>query len=270
MGARVQQRTGWKVDLENPEFTVFIDVAQEGIFVYTEKQRGLGGLPVGASGKLICLLSGGIDSPVAAFKMFRRGCKVVFVHFFNYSRDAREVRDKVVRIVQILSRYQSTSRLYLVPFAGLQQALVTVVPSQDRMVAYRRIMLRIAGAILEKEGAKGFITGDSVGQVASQTLDNLHTIYQAARYPVFAPLIGENKLAIMELARRIGTYEASILPYSDCCQFLVAKHPETKVSLEQAEACEERFPLDTYCEEAFRTAEVLEIGVSGTTGGQVS
>ena len=260
IGARFQGRTGWEVDLDAPDFTIHLDITPDGIFLYCGKERGLGGLPVGVSGKLIALMSGGLDSPVAAFKMFRRGCKVVFVHFHNYSPDAREVRQKVVQLVETLSRYQSRSRLYLVPFASLQQALVTVVPPEARMVSYRRVMLRIAEGILEEEGAKGFISGDSVGQVASQTLDNLNTIYSATRYPIFAPLIGETKLAITNLAKQIGTFETSIQPYDDCCTFLVAKHPETRLKQERAESYEQRFDLEKYCAEAREQAEVLEIG----------
>ncbi|MBI2194522.1 MAG: tRNA 4-thiouridine(8) synthase ThiI [Planctomycetes bacterium] len=260
IGRQMQERTGWPVDLDSPELTLHIDVTQQGIFLYFDRERGLGGLPVGVSGKLVSLLSGGIDSPVAAFKMFRRGCRTLFVHFHNYGRDAQEVRQKVVRLVEVLARYQFTARLYLVPFSGLQQALVTVVPPEARMVAYRRVMLRIAEPILEKEDAKGFVTGDSVGQVASQTLDNLQVIYRATRYPVFAPLIGEDKRTTTDLARRIGTYDISILPYQDCCSFLLARHPETRWSLEEAESYERKFPLDRYCQEARESAEVLVVG----------
>jgi len=260
IGAQVQERTGWRVNLTAPDFTLHIDVAREGVFLYCGKERGLGGLPVGVSGNLVSLISGGLDSPVAAFKMFCRGCRVVFVHFHNYTSDSREVREKVVRLVEILSRFQYGTRLYLVPFATLQQALVTVVPAEARMVAYRRVMMKLAEPIIEQENAKGFVTGDSVGQVASQTLDNLSTIYAATRYPVFAPLIGESKLATTNLAKQIGTYETSIQPYDDCCTFLVAKHPETKLGLEEAETYEQRFDLEKYGAEAREQTEIIEVG----------
>ncbi|MDA0840237.1 MAG: tRNA 4-thiouridine(8) synthase ThiI [Planctomycetota bacterium] len=260
LGARLQARSGWEVNLSNPDFTFHVDISQQGTFIYSGKQKGLGGLPVGSNGKLVALMSGGLDSPVAAFKMFRRGCKVIFVHFHNYSADTRQVRDKVVALVAQLAKYQSTSKLYLVPFSTLQQALVTVVPPKARMVAYRRLMFQIAEEILEKEGAKGFITGDSVGQVASQTLENLNVIYDATSYPIFSPLIGDDKNTIITIARQIGTYDISIKPYDDCCTFLVAKHPETKMRLQEALRYEERFDNEKYCTEALKETEVLEIG----------
>jgi len=259
IGAQIQERTGWQVDLTNPDYTLYIDVTHQGIFLYQAKERGIGGLPVGVSGKLICMLSGGIDSPVAAFKMFSRGCRIVYTHFHNYSRDAKQVREKVVRLVEILNRYQHRSRLYLVPFADFQQALVTVVPADCRMVAYRRVMFHIAGRILEREKALGFVTGDSVGQVASQTLENLQTIYEASGHPVFAPLIGEDKQSIMDLSKKIGTYETSIQPYDDCCTFLVDPHPKTKMRLEEAQLYEDRIPLDEYCKKVQESAEIIEI-----------
>jgi thiamine biosynthesis protein ThiI len=248
------------VNLSAPDFTLHVDISQQGTFIYCDKQKGLGGLPVGSNGKLVALMSGGLDSPVAAFKMFRRGCKVIFVHFHNYSADARQVREKVVELVEQLAKYQSTSKLYLVPFATLQAALVTVVPPEARMVAYRRLMFQIAEEILEKEGAKGFITGDSVGQVASQTLENLNVIYDATSYPIFSPLIGDDKNTITNMSRKIGTYEISIKPYDDCCTFLVAKHPEIKMRLKDALRYEERFDNEKYCSEALEETEVLEIG----------
>jgi thiamine biosynthesis protein ThiI len=260
LGARLQARSGWKVNLSAPDFTFHVDISQQGTFVYSGKQKGLGGLPVGSNGKLVSLMSGGLDSPVAAYKMFRRGCKVIFVHFHNYSADARQVREKVVELVEQLAKYQSTSKLHLVPFAMLQQALVTVVPPEARMVAYRRLMFRIAETILEKEGARGFITGDSVGQVASQTLENLNVIYDATTYPIFSPLIGDDKNTITNMSKQIGTYEISIKPYNDCCTFLVAKHPETKMRLKDALRYEDRFDKEKYCSEALEETEVLEIG----------
>jgi len=258
LGRLIQQRTNWPVDLENADLTVHVDVTRHGILTYHDRQPGLGGLPVGSTGKLVCLLSGGIDSPVAAFKMICRGCQVVFAHFHNYTPDNAAVRRKIVCLVEHFQRFQPVSRLYLVPFARIQADLIAAVPARMRMVAYRRAMLRLAGPILEKEDARGFIVGDSLGQVASQTLENLQATYPASRYPVFAPLIGESKRAIVDLARQIGTFETSVLPYDDCCQRLVASSPETRCSVDQMAACEEKLPLDDYLQQVEGETEVVQ------------
>lgn len=259
LGRMIQERSGWPVDLEKPDLTVRVDVTPQGILTYSSKRYGPGGLPVGSSGKLICLLSGGIDSPVAAYKMMCRGCRMVFVHFHNFGPQSRNVRDKLVRIVEQLSRYQGTSRLYLVPFAEVQSELVAAVPPRMRMVAYRRAMLKLAAPVVEAEHARGIVVGDSVGQVASQTLENLQATWCAAKSPVLAPLIGEGKKATMDLARRIGTYEPSILPYEDCCQLLVAKSPETRCTAQEMAAFEERLDLERHLESLIENAEVLDI-----------
>lgn len=265
LGRMIQQRTGWSVDLENPEMSLYVDVTPQGILACSEKCKGPGGLPVGSTGKLICLLSGGIDSPVAAYKMMCRGCRVVFVHFHNSGPQAHGVRRKLIQIVEQLSRYQADSRLYLVPFAQAQSDLVAAVPPRRRMVAYRRAMLRMAVPILEAEKALGLVVGDSVGQVASQTLENLHATYTATEHPVLTPLIGEGKKAIMQQARRIGTYAASILPYDDCCQLMVAKSPDTSCSREQLEAYERELPMDDYRQQVLENAEVIDVGQSAPT-----
>lgn len=263
LGRLIQQRTGWPVDLENAALTVHVDVTRHGILTYHQRRPGLGGLPVGSTGKLVCLLSGGIDSPVAAFKMIARGCQVVFVHFHNYTPDNAAVRRKIVRLVEHFLRFQPVSRLYLVPFARVQAHLIAAVPARVRMVAYRRAMLRLAEPIVAKEKARGFILGDSLGQVASQTLENLQATYPATDYPVFAPLIGESKRAIIELARQIGTYETSVLPYDDCCQRLAASSPQTRCSREQMAAWEERLALDEHLEQLAAETEIVEFRQSG-------
>jgi thiamine biosynthesis protein ThiI len=204
-------------------------------------------------------LSGGIDSPVAAYKMMCRGCSVVFVHFHNFGPQSRSVRQKIIDLVRQLTRFQPMSRLYLVPFAKVQADLIAAVPARMRMVAYRRAMLRLATPIVETERAKGFIVGDSVGQVASQTLDNLQATWPATPFPVFAPLIGESKRATTELARRIGTFETSILPYDDCCQLLVARSPDVRCRLAEVTTCEAQLPLDQHFADVQSGIEVIEM-----------
>jgi tRNA uracil 4-sulfurtransferase len=258
VGREIQQRTGWPVNLERPELTVYLDITRHGALVYHVKHRGLGGLPVGAGGAVVCLLSGGIDSPVAALRMMCRGCRAVLVHFHNAGPDAAGVRGKIVRLAEKLAEYQPRTRLYLVPFAAIQADLIAAVPPKKRMVAYRRAMLRLAEPIRRAERAGAFVVGDSLGQVASQTLENIRATWPAAACPVLAPLIGENKRAIMDEARRIGTYDISILPYDDCCQRMVAASPATKCRLRNMEQFERRLPIEDHLEEVRREAEVIE------------
>ncbi len=266
VGRMIQDRTGWDVDLKQPDISVHVDVTRYCILVYHSRHRGLGGLPVGTGGKLVCLMSGGIDSPVAAFKMMCRGCSVVLVHFHNLGHHAARVRRKVIRLAEQLGRFQPVCRLYLVPFAAVQTDLVAAVPPELRMVAYRRAMIRLATPILKREGARAFVTGDSVGQVASQTIENLSATYAVATYPILAPLIGESKRAIVELAQQIGTYETSILPGEDCCQYLVAKSPETKCAAAELAGYEQRFPLDHHRDAVLREAERVEFKQWKRTG----
>ena len=256
LGSRVVAETGKKVDLHHPELTISVEVTEREAIVYAGRNQGLGGLPVGMAGSVVCLLSGGIDSPVAAFKLIRRGARVVLLHFHNYSRYQDGVRKKLLDIAAVLNRYQLRTRLYIVPFAGIQEAIVAALRSDVRMVAYRRAMLQVGALVLEREKALAFVTGDSLGQVASQTLQNLRAIYDAAAAPVLAPLIAEDKESIIDVAKAIGTYEISIRPYDDCCSFLIANHPQTKVLLRALERREAAIPIVELAREAMAASEV--------------
>jgi thiamine biosynthesis protein ThiI len=258
LGQAIKQDTGKSVDLDAAELTVHVEVTEQEAILYTDRLPGLGGLPVGTAGKLVCLLSGGIDSPVAAFRMIRRGARVVLLHFHNYTRYQERVRSKLLDLARVINRYQLGTRLYVVPFAEVQSALVAAIPAPARMVAYRRAMFRVGTLVLEREGAKAFVTGDSLGQVASQTLDNLRVAYAAAGVPVLAPLIAEDKQSIVEMGRRIGTYDISIRPYEDCCSYLVARHPETRVKAQVLQAREDPIPLDALGTRAVEEAEVYD------------
>lgn len=260
LGDHVRAGSGMKVDLKKPDITVYAEIDPKRAFLYTEKIPGMGGLPVGTSGKVVCLMSGGIDSPVAAYSMMKRGCEVVFVHFYNYDEKAKTAKKKKIEsIVKELNKYQLASRLYMIPFLDLQVEMVKHIPPRCRMIVYRRMMFRIAEHVLEKENAKAFVTGDNVAQVASQTLENLNVIYEAAKYPVLAPLIGMNKQEIIDLAERIGTYKTSILPYEDCCTFLVAKHPETRASIEKIAEIESRLEAEEMIKDTLKLSDVIDI-----------
>ena len=243
LGAAVKEKSGARVDLKNPEFTVTVEVLPRDAFFGFNKISGPGGLPVGASGRLVSLISGGFDSPVASYRMMQRGCRLIFVHFHSAPFQDKTSQEKVRHLVTMLTRHQFTSRLYLVPFGEIQRQIVAAVGRPLRVVLYRRMMLRIAEAIARKEKAKALVTGESLGQVASQTLDNMSVIQQAARLPILRPLVGMDKQEIIDQARRIGTFETSSIPDQDCCQLFVPKHPATKARFADVEDDEARFDV---------------------------
>ncbi|MGH7873100.1 MAG: tRNA uracil 4-sulfurtransferase ThiI [Candidatus Binatia bacterium] len=260
LGAAVKEIFGARVDLNNAEFTVTVEILPHDAFFGFNKIAGPGGLPVGAGGRVVSLISGGIDSPVAASRMMQRGCRLIFVHFHSAPYQDKTSQEKVRQLIQLLTRHQFTSRLYLVPFGEIQRQIVASVARPLRVVLYRRMMLRIAEAIARQQKAKALITGESLGQVASQTLDNMSVIQQAARLPILRPLVGMDKQEIIDQARRIGTFEISSIPDQDCCQLFVPKHPATKARFSDVEADEAkldvkellRYGIDNAIEEDFR------------------
>ncbi|HET8647759.1 MAG TPA: tRNA uracil 4-sulfurtransferase ThiI, partial [Vicinamibacteria bacterium] len=239
LGGVLKQATGARVDLENPDVTVLVEVLRDRILFSFEKLAGPGGFAVGSSGRVAALLSGGIDSPVAAWRMMKRGCTVLFVHFHAFPLQDHTTIDKARALAGALTRYQYASRLLLVPFATLQQTIVAATPAPLRVVLYRRFMVRIAEALAARHRAKALVTGESLGQVASQTLDNMAVIDEAARGPLLRPLVGMDKDEITEQARRIGTFDISTLPDQDCCQLFVPRSPATSARLEEVRAAEE-------------------------------
>jgi tRNA uracil 4-sulfurtransferase len=243
LGALVQSRTAARVDLHAPELTVHVEILPQETFVYLDREPGPGGLPVGASGTVAALLSGGIDSPVAAWRMMKRGCRVLFVHFHSVPYLPPTSQEKARALVERLTAWEYRARLYLVPFGEIQREIVLAVPAPSRVVIYRRMMVRIAEAIARQSGADALVTGESLGQVASQTLPNIARIDEAAAMPVFRPLIGMDKLEITGEAQRIGTFETSIEPDADCCTLFVPRHPATRMSAEDVREAESRLDL---------------------------
>jgi len=259
VGAYIKERSGARVDLENAERTCWIEIADHFALIYTERYRGPGGLPTGTSGTVIILLSGGIDSPVAAWKMMKRGCRAIFVHFHSFPYTNKESQEKAKQLAGVLADYQIQSRLYLVPFAEVQRHIMVDTPNETRVILYRRYMMRIAEQIARREGVRALVTGDSVGQVASQTIENIDVISRAVSMPILRPLIGEDKVDIVDLARRIGTYEISIQPDQDCCSLFVPKHPETKANLTDVEKSESRLDVGEVIKQALQATEVLTL-----------
>lgn len=259
VGRAVQEATGWAVDLTRPERTIHIEILPGGrTFFSMEKVDGPGGLPVGSSGTVVGLLSGGIDSPVAIHRMMRRGCRVEMVHFHGAPFQSRASQDKCRELMEVLVRWQPEARLHLVPFGHLQRRIVTHVPRPLRVVLYRRMMMRIASGVAAETGAEALVTGESLGQVASQTLPNLAAIEDASSVPVLRPLIGMDKQEITDQARALGTYSISILPDEDCCQLFVPRHPATRASLDQVRAAEAVLPVEELVAEALAGRETLQ------------
>jgi tRNA uracil 4-sulfurtransferase len=243
LGAFVLERVASRVDLRHPDFEIHVEVMPAETFVYVHPVPGPGGLPLGASGTVAALLSGGIDSPVAAWRMMKRGCRVLFVHFHSVPYLPPTSQAKARELVSILTRWQYDSTLILVPFAEIQREVVLTVPPPARVVVYRRLMVRIAEALARKHGAAALTTGESLGQVASQTLSNIARIDEAAGMPILRPLIGMDKLEITDQARRLGTFEISIEPDADCCTLFVPKHPATRMSEHEVGAVESRLDI---------------------------
>lgn len=257
VGAEVTSATKLKVDLEHPDLTISIEILPDAAYLSAGKIPGGGGLPVGVTGRGLVLLSGGIDSPVAAARMMRRGMHVDFVHFHSHPLVSSASRDKACELAAHLTRYEGRSSLMLVAFADIQREIVARTLRPLRVVLYRRFMLRIASAVARGLGAQVLITGESLGQVASQTLENIIVIEKAAALPILRPLVGMDKNEIIDQARLLGTFETSILPDQDCCSLFVPAHPETHARLEDVVAAEALLEVDSMVAAAVRRVDVV-------------
>jgi thiamine biosynthesis protein ThiI len=245
VGAFVLANTqGKRVDLTSPEATCFVEVVQGDVFVYSKKVQGVGGLPVGTAGRLVALLSAGIDSPVAAWRMMRRGATLVGVHFSGRPQTNDLSERLVMEIGSVLERGGGLGRIYVVPFGDLQKEISLAAPPDLRVLLYRRLMVRVAEQIAHAERAKALVTGESLGQVASQTLENIVAVDEAATMPVLRPLVGSDKLEIIGDARAIGTYELSTQEHADCCTLFMPRNPETHATVPQVIAGEAELDID--------------------------
>ena len=255
---------GKKVDLENAQITCFIEIVGKFAFLYTKKHLGLGGLPVGVSGRAVSLISGGIDSPVASFLVIKRGVKLTFVHFClsaqskGRSMENRE-KEKIKEIVKVLNKYQFRSKLYFVPFYKGQAVIFEKAKKSLYCVLCKRLMIRLAQSFAEKENADALVCGDSIGQVASQTLSNIRTISLATTLPILRPLAGADKQEIINMAKKIGTFDISTMPCQKYCEKFLPKHPKTKTTAEEVEEEENKLDIDKIIKGLIKETELLII-----------
>lgn len=247
LGRKISSRLNLKVDLENPEKTVYIHITEDGFYLFFDKIAGLGGLPTGSSGKVLSLLSGGIDSPVAAWLMMKRGCNVDLLHIHSFLTHDEVLETKIGKIAKKLSEYSLGLTLYLASFKPFFLKSFDLPPRMI-LVSFRAYMLRLADRIARTKGYLGIVTGDSLGQVASQTLENLYAVNAFSQTPIYRPLIGMNKQEIIDLSKKIGTYQLSIEEYRDCCA-IIARHPETRADPNQLKEIWEKHNLEEAVEE---------------------
>jgi thiamine biosynthesis protein ThiI len=257
LGREISACYGLKVDLSNPDLRVHIEIAEEA-YVYFERTEGRRGLPLGISGKVLSLVSGGIDSPVSSYLMMKRGCEVEFVHFHVFSENTAVSNTKMNSIFRIFGGYQPGSRIHHVPYYVFETALLGAMDTKGyELVLFRRLMVRVAERIAHTNGCQALVTGDSLGQVASQTLENIIHLKNSVSIPIFQPLLAYDKQEIIDTAKEIGTYEASIKPYKDCCS-IVTKKPRTKAQEHRIKCLEDEICIDSVVEETLKFESVVE------------
>lgn len=249
---------GLKVDVHQPDLTIYVEV-RDRAYVFSKRIQGLGGLPLGTNGKAMLLLSGGIDSPVAGWMVAKRGVVIEAVHYHSYPFTSERAKEKVIDLARILSQYCGKIRMHNVNLLPIQKEINEKCPPEEMTILSRRFMMKIAERLAQKEGCDGLITGESIGQVASQTVQGLTVTNAAVTMPVFRPLIATDKTDIVELARKIGTFETSILPFEDCCTVFLPKRPVTKPKLERILLSENKLDVEALIQEALENVEVLEI-----------
>lgn len=250
---------GHVIRLKNPEQRIYISILKEKAVISIGRINGLGGLPAGTSGKALCLLSGGIDSPVASWLMMKRGCGVDFLHVHS-GRSSQDVRSsKMMKILETLQGYYpKRCRLFVAPYHEFYKKSMSSDPKSE-LVLFRRFLFRLAGCVAEKEGHLGVVSGDNIGQVASQTLENLAAVQSACSLPIYRPVLTYDKQEIVDLARKIGTYEISVQEYKDCCSLVAAKHPSTRMKIELAQRLEKEIKMEEIIDKTLEQLEIIEI-----------
>ncbi len=258
-GRLAEAHPGCRVDVRHPEYTVYVEIRDLAAYVHGPAQPGAGGLPTGVGGRAMCLLSGGIDSPVAAYMMAKRGVEVECVHFFSYPYTSQLAKDKVLELARLVTRYSGRMTVNVVPFTQIQEAIRDNCPEEFFTLIMRRFMMEIAQAIAKEDGCGALITGENLGQVASQTMQAMAVTGAVVQLPIFMPLVGMDKEEIVTIARHIGTLDTSILPYEDCCTVFTPRHPKTKPTLAQVIHAERNLDREGLIQAAL--AGVEKIGV---------
>ena len=258
-GVLLQRFPQLHVDVHSPEMKIGVEIRQDKAFVYAGERPGVGGMPVGSNGHAMLLISGGIDSPVAGYMIAKRGVRLSAVHFYSYPYTSEKARDKVVELIRIVSGYAGDIDLYLVPFTEIQLTIYEKCPQSETTILMRRLMMQIAERFARQAGAQALITGEAIGQVASQTIESLTVTGDAVTIPVFRPLIGFDKEEIVDRAKAIGSFDTSILPYEDCCTVFVPQHPVTKPTVEKLRASEALVDFAPMIEKAMADTEVVHI-----------
>ncbi|MEM5875090.1 MAG: tRNA uracil 4-sulfurtransferase ThiI [Candidatus Aenigmatarchaeota archaeon] len=248
-----------KVNLENPDIEINFDIRKIGTFVYTTNIKGLGGLPISASGKVISLISGGIDSAVSSYFAMKRGCEVVYLHFSSFPIASKKSIEKVEKLIEVLNKFQVKSKLYIANIGEYQLKIKSVANPKYLVVLYRRLMFRVAEKIAEMENAKALVTGESVGQVSSQTLHNLKLIEEVVKIPILRPLIGFNKDEIIEIAKKIGTYKISIIPCEDTCSMFVGRHSSAAANENKVKEYEKTLGINKMVKKILKEIEIKDI-----------
>lgn len=258
LGGVVLANTHFKVDLTAFDYDFMVDIRENGYsFVFSDVIRGAGGLPVGCSSKGLMLLSGGIDSPVAAYMMAKRGMKLCAIHFCSPPYTSERAKEKVVELRNIVSKYSTDIKLYIVPFTEIQMEIHSVCPAEFMITIMRRFMMRIATIVAANTECKAIITGESLGQVASQTVESMTSTEDCAGLPIFRPLIAFDKEETMDLARKIGTYETSIEPFEDCCTIFLPKNPAIHPKLDRVREAEKAMDIDALVKKAVEGIEIV-------------
>ena len=247
------------VDVHNPEYTVYVEVRDLAAYVHGPAVPGAGGLPTGVGGRAMCLLSGGIDSPVAAYMMAKRGVEVECVHFFSYPYTSQLAKDKVLELARLVTKYCGRMTVNVVSFTQIQEAIRDNCPEEFFTLIMRRFMMEISQRIAKDDGCGALITGENLGQVASQTMEAMTVTGAVVDIPIFMPLVGMDKEEIVTISRKIGTFETSVLPYEDCCTVFTPKHPKTKPSLGQLLNAEKNLDREALIQEALRSVEKITV-----------
>ena len=259
MASEILKNTDMKVDVHQPQLLLMVEVRQFDTYIMPNKIKGAGGYPVGIGGKAMVMLSGGIDSPVAAYLMMKRGIHVECIHYASPPYTSSQARQKVLDLARIVSRYQGHIRLQIVPFTDIQLAIYKNCDESYAITIMRRMMYRLAERLSEKQNCKAIVNGESIGQVASQTLDSMGAINEVVKIPVIRPCVAMDKLEIIDLATKIDTYETSILPFEDCCTIFTPKNPVTKPTIKKCEKLEGRFDYEALLEEALEKVETVDV-----------